>query len=54
MVIAVDFFWLGLLESVTVTSTENLPPDSGVPVMMPVDAVSVSPGGKLPELILQE
>src|ERR1035438_3967298 len=49
---AEDFFRVGLLESLTVTSKEKFPPTLGVPVMMPVDAASDSPEGRLPEVML--
>ncbi len=44
---------VGVLESVTLAVKLNVPMDVGAPVIAPVLGVSVSPGGRLPALILQ-
>jgi hypothetical protein len=43
-----------LLLSVTVAVKEEVPLTDGVPEIAPVDDVSVSPAGKLPEVIDHE
>ena len=44
---------VGMLLSVTVIVTENVPGAVGVPLMVPVEPVSDSPAGSAPALIDQ-
>jgi hypothetical protein len=45
--------WEGAAESLTCMVTENVPASVGAPAILPVDAVSVSPGGNEPPATLQ-
>ena len=46
-----DAVWAGELESFTCTVIGNVPDCVGVPLIMPEEAASVRPVGKLPDVI---
>jgi hypothetical protein len=48
-----DAVWAGELESFTCTVIGNVPDSVGVPLIVPEEAVSMRPVGKLPEIIDQ-
>ena len=49
----VAIFAVGVVESVTCTVKLNVPEVVGVPVMAPVEAAKLNPGGNEPALMLQ-
>jgi hypothetical protein len=53
MEVAADFVWTGAPLSLTVAVKLDVPLVVGVPEMMPVVAASVSPAGRLPEVMDQ-
>jgi hypothetical protein len=53
IVIAVDFFSLGLLVSLRVTLKEKFPTAEGVPEITPVDVARASPEGSEPDVTFQ-
>lgn len=51
--VVVEVTWAGLLLSMTVTVKVVFPLVVGVPLIVPADGESVSPAGRLPEVINQ-
>jgi hypothetical protein len=51
--VAADLVWTGLPLSLTVTVKLNVPLAVGVPEIAPVAAASVTPPGRLPDVIDQ-